>query len=230
MNLKKRSITLMLCSIFVLPVFVFGNVGAEEDTDDDSQTSSSSEGSGSKKKTLEERIAERKAKLEEKLTALQEARLKNRCKSAQGKINQVENRINGIKTSRGKIYGNLTDRLKKLVEKLKLADVDTTKLESQITELETKITAFNTAVTDYETAVSDLVAMDCEADPEAFKASLEEARTLRETVVTAAKDIRMYVKETIKPTLQTIRKELEAEKEKEPETEEEDTTEAGGAE
>lgn len=54
--------------------------------------------------------------------------------------------------------------------------------------------------------------MDCAADPDAFKASLEASRTALAKLSPDAKDISTYMTETIKPILKTIREQLEAQK------------------
>jgi hypothetical protein len=187
---------------------------AEESTEDSSTTSAAD-----KAKQLAERLAKRKTELKTKLAAAEEARIKNKCKASQGKLSSLEGRIKGIKTSRGKVYANLVERLTKLSAKIKAKGLDTTKLDTQIKELQTKIETFNTDLTAYQQAVADLAAMDCAADPTAFKAALEEARSKRQTLVTDAKAIKAYVEDTIKPTLKDLKKQLEETTETESESE-----------
>jgi hypothetical protein len=166
-------------------------------------------------KQLLNRLTERKAEYKAKIAATELARLKEKCKLAQtGNVSSLHGRIKGIETSRNEVYNNLVSRLTKLDEKLKLKGVDTTKLEAEIATLKTKISTFQTDLAKYKQAVLDLKSMDCAADPTAFKASLESARTLREQVNKDAQDIKTYVNDTIKPTLKEIRAQLEA-KEKE---------------
>ncbi len=154
---------------------------------------------------LKERLEKRKAALNTRLTTAQKTRVTTRCKAAQGMVSSVSRRIKGVETSRTQVYGNLVDRLTKLSDKLKTSGVDTTTLNTQIDELKTKIATFNTDLAEYHQTVADLAALDCTADPTAFQASLDAARTARTKVADDAKAIKTYLSETIKPTLVQLR-------------------------
>ena len=222
----KTRIRLVLSILLASPILTIGTVAAH--SEDGASTASSdtsttttvkedeieSEPKTDSKKLLE-RLSTRKAELKTKLSTVEQERLKSKCKVAQtGAVSSLSGRIKVIETSRAEVHTNLVNRLNKLVEKLKAKDVDTTKLEAEITELKTKIATFKADLAKYRQAVIDLKAMDCVSDPDAFKASLESARTLRETVAKDAAAIKTYVNDTIKPTLKDIRAALEA-KEKE---------------
>lgn len=161
------------------------------------------------KPSQEERINQRKEAFKAKLlNGAAETKLKNRCKAAQGLIKGPQARAKSIKTSREAVYGALTDHLDKLVTKLQAKGADTTKLEADITGLQNLIDAFYDSLETYTLAVNDLVAMDCEADPDAFKAALEDAREQRAGLKDLTVEIRDYLKNTVKPTLLDIRKDL----------------------
>jgi hypothetical protein len=165
------------------------------------------------KAELRARFEQRKNSLKLRLSALDQQKFKLKCKAAQTPLGTL--RAHGIDTrvKRGKIYDKLVERLTKLSTKVKAASVDTATLDSQIETLKAKIEAFKTDLTNYQQALTDLAGMDCAADPDAFKASLETARSLRAKLSQSGKDIKAYIKETIKPTLQNIRGQLEAIKE-----------------
>lgn len=163
---------------------------------------------------IKNRSEKRKSEfLKTRLTNVQTNRLQSRCKNSQGTLRSVEGRIKGIETSRHQVYGNLIDHLKNLSSKLNTQDIDTTQLDEQIKFLEEKIASFRAALDEYKQAVSDLADMDCEADPEAFQAALEQARDLRKTLFTSGQEVKQDVRETIKPTLAAIRAELVASEE-----------------
>ena len=159
---------------------------------------------------LKERLAKRKSELKEKLSASAKIRLQSRCKNSQGSLSSLSGRIHGLETSRNQKYGNLNDRLTKLSTRLSDAGLDVTTLDEQISELETLVETFKTDLATYKQAVSDLAEMDCAADPDAFKASLEEARTLREKLRQDSAAIKTYLKDTIKPTLVQLKEQLAA--------------------
>jgi hypothetical protein len=157
---------------------------------------------------LKARLEQRKTALKTRLTFAKQARIRNLCKASQGGISNIRGRIKGLETSRTQVYENLLDRLTKLSEKLQTHDVDTTEFDAQITELTTMIETFNTNLASYEQAVSDLADMDCAADPTAFQASLEAARTERAETAESAKTIRAFLSETVKPTLSELRQQF----------------------
>jgi cell division protein FtsB len=217
MNRKK----LLLAAVLVAPLLVFGTVAAhEEETNSDSstQTEQTTEQTETKKKTgnegltLQQRLNKYKDQAKTRLNAVEKTRIQTKCKASQGVVSRVKGRITGLETSHARVYDNLVSRLTSLSTKLKAKDIDTTTLDAQITELKAKIDTFETDLAKYKEAVSDLAEMDCTADPDAFKASLETARTLRAQVAKDAQAIRAYLSDTIKPTLKAIRAEVEAKK------------------
>lgn len=156
------------------------------------------------------RLTDRKTSLKTKLTTAEQARVKSKCEPSQtGSLKLLSGRIKGIETSRKETHKNLLSRLDKLVEKLKVKNVDTTALEAEIVVLKTKIATFDADLALYKQAITDLKSMDCVADPVSFKASLETARTLKQTVAKDSETIKSYVTETIKPTLKIIQASLE---------------------
>lgn len=162
------------------------------------------------KTELSDRIAKRKSEFKTNLTIAASERLKTRCKSAQGIIKKIEDSHKQPLVARQTRYENLVTKLSELRDKLKAAEIDTTALDAQLLVLDTKIATFNTELAALQQARVDLQALDCTADPAAFKASLEAARAQREKVVKAAADIRVYSKDTIKPNLVALRKALQA--------------------
>src|SRR4030095_195914 len=95
-------------------------------------------------------------------------------------------------------------------DKLEAKGVDTATYDAQVDELKTKIETFHTDLANYKQATDDLAEMDCASDPDAFKAALESARQLSKQVVEEGKAIKDFLNNTIKPTLQTIHKQLES--------------------
>lgn len=210
----KRFLVLVLGLAFGLSVLSTAVVFAVEDTEENasSETSQTDKTTAEAQKALAERIAKRKAELKTQLKASEKTRLKSKCKASQGLVSSLRGRIKGIETSRSQVYKNMTNRLTSLSEKLENKGVDTTEFDAAITELQTKIDTFNTDLAAYKQAVSDLADMDCQADPDGFKASLEAARSARQKVNDDGKAIRNYLKETIKPLLKSIRTQLAEDK------------------
>jgi predicted nucleic acid-binding Zn-ribbon protein len=204
---------IMLGALLIAPLFTFSisavPASAQEQGRGNSRvaqtTTTKPELTEEEKKALQERLTKRKAEMKVRLTAAEKQRLQTRCKNSTGKISELRGRIKGIETSRAQVYENLVNRLTKLSTRLQERGVDTTELDSQITELQEKIATFTTDLAAYKVAVGDLEDMDCAADAESFKASLEAARAAREKIKVDIADIKTYVNDTIKATLKEIR-------------------------
>ena len=164
------------------------------------------------KEGRKKRLESYKLGFKTKLDEPSKKRIGERCVAAQSAVDKVSTRQETAVKGRSQAYSNIVERLQKLVESLKLKNIDTAELESQIVILETKIEAFNTTYAAYKTAVSDTAKTDCKADVVAFKAALEKSRSDQKLVVVAAQAVRSYVKDSIKPTLQNIKQQLQAAK------------------
>lgn len=164
------------------------------------------------KYVLDKRLQSRVADMKTKLTTAQQEKLKVKCKSAQGIITSVGNKAEKAQTARTQAYGAVVANLSTLSTKLKAAGIDTTTLQSEIDTLKSKINTYNTDVANYKQVVADLSTMNCVQDPTSFQASLDAARAALNTVRTDATATRDYIKNTVKPTLETLKKQLTATK------------------
>ncbi len=209
MNINKK---LILLTLVVAPFFIGGTALAEaESTAMDASSNTSTEiKTGDEGLTLQERLQKRKTAIQTRLDNVQKLRVQARCRAAQKVVGGVNNRLGNVKTRRDAAYDNTVHHLTELVTKLKAHEINTTDLEKQIAELQTKITTFKTDIAKYQEAAGDLADMDCTADPDGFKASLDQGRTLRAQVVTDAQAVHSYIQDPIKKTLQTIRAEVAA--------------------
>jgi chaperonin cofactor prefoldin len=163
-------------------------------------------------KQRRERITKRKAELQTKLTFAQQNRLKFRCKNAQTLLRVTIDKATKIQTRRDKIHTDLLDKLTKLEVKLAATGVNTTEFQAQIASLKTKIETFKTDSAAYLQAAEDTAALDCQADPEGFRASLEASRAALKQLQTDAVAIRTTFAQEIKPRLAAAKAELAAKK------------------
>lgn len=221
------NVSLLALLLTFTPVVVIAQ-GTEENTSNETPQTTAVEDTESTG-DLKSRLEKRKAEMKTKVDAAKQARLKSRCKASQGNLSSISGRIKGLETSRSQVYQNLLNRLNKLSEKLAAQELDVAELNTQITELSGLITTFNTELAEYKQTVADLAEMDCVAEPIAFQASLEAARTARAETAEAAKAVKAYLKETIKPTLSQLRAQITKEAEvPEGEAESEDNQTEGG--
>ncbi|HTE22613.1 MAG TPA: hypothetical protein VK674_06255 [Candidatus Limnocylindria bacterium] len=205
--------SLLLSAVLILPLLMGGVVAAQAHEDGDqsvsNQTTTTDTGM---KKTREERITARKAQVKERLTQIQQNRVKLVCRAANGKIKAAHARIGSFEAKRTKVYSGLVTRLEGLSAKLKAAGVDTTQYDQQVAILKTKAAAFDSALADLKQAAEDLETMDCTADPEGFMATLKEAHELRMDVIKKGQDFRNYLRGTFKATFAETRTQLQAKK------------------
>lgn len=218
----KRIITLGAATVLALPLIATATVFAENTASSTTTNTTTSTPAASPTtktttsaadlKALADRLAKRKADLKLKLTSAETLRLQTKCVAAQTTLGTLKERINTIDTNRTAAYKSITDNLTSLSEKLKNKSVDTTAFDADLATLQTKFNTFATDLATYKQAVADLVIVDCKADPDGFKASLETARTSVAQVNKDAVAVRSYLNDTLKPLLQTIRTQLQSTK------------------
>jgi hypothetical protein len=160
------------------------------------------------KQELQKRAQERVNALKVKLNAAEQTRIKAKCKAAQGMLSSYSAKANTVYDKRTEVYGGVIARLSQIGTRLKNQGVDNTKIQAHIDELKAKNATFATDFAAYKQAVADVAAIDCAADPNGFKASLQAARTAQEKLRTDSKDVRTYIDQSVKPTLKEIKNSL----------------------
>ena len=213
--------------LILSPVVVLAEDSTGGSGSDSSQTETTTTKTPTAEQTAEmkKRLEENKAKLKTKVDEALKKRITSKCKPAQALVRSAETSANTVTENRSKAYAKINDKVLGLIEKLKAADIDTTELEKAQQAAKAKAEALATSMKTYQQTLTDLRDMDCVADPTAFAATLETARSQRQTVKTLATELRTYISTTLKQAIQKVRAELE--KKKSTETSEESTTPAG---
>ncbi|MCA9330032.1 hypothetical protein KDA11_05260 [Candidatus Saccharibacteria bacterium] len=160
-------------------------------------------------KKLQERITAYKASLKTQPTAVQQATLKLKCKPAQAIGRALDTRVLTADKTRSEVYGNISNILKDIVPKIKETKINTDELVGQQEQLTKNIKGYTESVAIYKTALSDFNTLDCTVDPIAFSATLEAARLARVTVNEDMTKIRQYITDTLKPSLTSVKVQLE---------------------
>ena len=154
------------------------------------------------------RIKEAKEKATNRISAAEEKKIAGLCKSAQSKIIKLQENAENILTNRQEKYKKTLNKLNELSIKLRTAGANTTELDASIVELESKTSEISETLTTYNTTLNDLSEMDCVSDPSGFKAALQSARTQRTENVQSSGSFKSYIKDTIKPILQSLKEQL----------------------
>lgn len=209
LKLLMVSAVLMSAAIGTLPVLAQTD-NQPVPSDEQVRTTESPRGQeAARKQALQERLAARKQQVQERITAARTQRIQTNCRAAQGKVTSLEAKVQGTETSRQEVYTNLQRRLEALSQKLADEGIDTSALDVQRQTLQAEVDKFFATLATYKQAVADLAAMDCASDPEAFHATLVSVRTMLPELRQQAQTIRSILQDQIKPTLLTIKQQLQ---------------------
>lgn len=157
-----------------------------------------------------QRIAAYKAAVGRKVEESEQTKIRLRCSAAQANAKTLSTRLSTVQKNRNAAYDSILKSLNDLTAKLNNQAFETTALQENITALQAKVDSYKTNMNNYSTAVSDLATMDCVNDPLGFIAALQAARKAHEAVLPEITDIRAYIVNTIKPTLQQVRVQIES--------------------
>lgn len=157
---------------------------------------------------LKTRISQYKKFVDTTMSKSQLERFQLRCGIAQTVVRDLIPRIETVQKQRSTVYNTILTHLEDLIEKLKAQKIDTKEFNTRVALLKEKIKDYDNQMTNYKQAVSDIAAMKCENDPQGFKAALEIARRSHAKLMILVVDIRIYITNTIKPSLMLIREDL----------------------
>ncbi len=189
------------------------STSSSSDSNSTSTDSNSTDTSGTETETeihaRDNRLEDLKKSLHINLSVAEKDALKKVCRPAQSVVAKIKTNFGNSVTKRTQAYTELQKNLNNLLDKLKAKGADTTALEQEINTLKTKFDNYKTDLANYQQTLTDLKAVDCQADPDAFQAALDAARTAHQKLVDDTVDIKSYVRGTVRPTLEAIKKSLE---------------------
>jgi hypothetical protein len=154
---------------------------------------------------MNQRVQERKARLRENLTAVQQARIERLCQNAQKRIAKAQEVAVKFNDKHDKRIQSLLDKLSKFSERQKNKGADTVVLDTVLTDILSREEAVKAAYGDYINALSDSSGIDCQSDPAGFKASLDDAREQFQALRTARQTLRKTLKDDLLKALEDFR-------------------------
>ena len=201
----RRLVTVLMAVFVVLALPVHS--GAVEETNMQTQDTATqtAESTVSEQKT---RIEEYKTKQKKQLSTDEEKKVAGICKNSQQKLEKINTNIASILVKRQEKLDKIVNKLKALELKVQETAIDTTQINNAITTFEAKSTALSEGFAEYQLVLDDASTIDCETDPEGFKASLEAARAKRAEVRTMATEINDYIRDSVRPVLTQIKTSL----------------------
>lgn len=206
----KRSYLIGFIVTATVSAFMITTLTVQAHTDTTAHTHTTDAASVEKQQA--DRIEKRKAEIKTTLTTVQQKRVQSRCKNAQPLLKVTTEKTIKIQVNRDKIHTDILNKLTSLETKLAASGVDTTAFKVQIADLTTKIETFKADSAAYQQALQDTAALDCQADPVGFKASLEASRAALKKLQADAVAIRTTVAQNIKPRLAEAKTKLETKK------------------
>ena len=175
-------------------------VSAQEDVEPVREATSES-----RQQTREERVQTYKDRATEALSEAESRRVAGVCQAAQTIVARLQSNIETAIENRSGKYASISSRLAEITAQLQAANIDTTALDAVVAEMNTQAAALNESMQAYQTTITDLAELDCAADPDAFKAALEAARSQRSALIEEAQALKSYVQESVKAALTEIR-------------------------
>lgn len=163
----------------------------------------------SQDESLKQRITNYKRNLQYEVRRNQEDKMKLRCEGVITYIETLNPRLVALQKSRNKAYSSISNQLEELYKRLEAQAFETSKLKTNLDELNAKLATFRADMKGYRQASADMIQINCRKEPIAFIAALETARTKHDALVVLVGDIREYIANTIKPTLQQVRTQIE---------------------
>lgn len=152
---------------------------------------------------FEQRLDQRKKERNIKLDALAQKRLASQCTAAQSTVRSSQQKLAQLFTDRSKTYRQIDGKLWVTIGQLKLAEKDTFSLEQKRAAYAKKVGAVEASAADFQQTLDDIVVVNCKADVTGFKALVDTARLYLSQVRAQSADLRKYVLDDIKPTLNT---------------------------
>lgn len=165
---------------------------------------------GAQSSTLDSRLKSYQKTLNTEFSKSDQKKLTLHCTVAQAKLQELQTRVNTVKTARATAYQNITTQLDKLTTQLDNQAFETTALKSTTSTLKAKLADYTTQMSIYKQALDDSVAVDCKANPAGFNAALQVARTAHDRLIIITPDARSYTLNTLEPLLDQIGAQLDS--------------------
>lgn len=123
------------------------------------------------------------------LSSNERKRLVQRCVSAQSRLSAIRAKAALSTDKRRQTYHNITALVTGMVARLNAQGVTTDEVQKPLQNIQNKMTKFESDYASYQNALDDARLLDCQANPEGFKAALEDARAQRKSLLVAMQDI-----------------------------------------
>lgn len=166
------------------------------------------QGNESLQAARDERRAEAERNYPQDLSDAEKSRVSSRCVAAQSRVtelgNALEARVGGITGA----YDLIDRQLAAVSKRLKAHELDTSTSDVLLVAYRRQTNALKESISKYRMALSDVVAIDCKANPEAFKSLLENARVRRKDVADAISSVNNVLENDMPASFESIKRRL----------------------
>jgi hypothetical protein len=134
------------------------------------------DGSPSQTSKLDQRVTERLKRLKTETNDKQLQTIKAKCKTAQTKFKIIKKTATFYFSAQDERVSKILDDLDKLTENLKNQRLDTESIDKNAEEIKQLKTEIDSTYEKYLLAIEDAAIIDCEASPEGFRISVDDAK------------------------------------------------------
>ena len=188
---KKLSFISVIIFCFLVVPFLAQNASGQSPTRDNE---------------LSQRIAERLQRLKTADLDTGEVRaLKAKCKAAQNKIQASKKVAEAYSQSQSQQVNKIIENVTRLSSNLKAKNIDPGQIDTLLGGLNELERQIETRYQDYVVALDDSAKVECEANPEGFKASLVDARERFRELADLRKSLKELIKTDLKKSLTELK-------------------------
>jgi hypothetical protein len=185
-----RFMIVFLVAVLIFPVFV----GAEDSALDDAARAA--------------RVEQTKLTYPIRLSSQEKTALANHCKKAQTHMSRIKVRLEARESIISTKYNLIDLHLTAVQKRLVSGGVDTSIIDLLLTSFQRLSKEHQQAFASYQLALDDATTIDCVADPQAFKALIEDVRTKRQEFVNSINAIKDFSGADLKTSFDALRKRL----------------------
>ncbi|MBW3568535.1 hypothetical protein KY385_00180 [Candidatus Parcubacteria bacterium] len=152
----------------------------------------------------EKRVSERISRFNVKLSDQQKSSYKASCKGAQTKVSAHLENAKRFSQKHDKKFFEIIEKTNKLAERLKAKGQDVEAVQAAVNNAVETNEKLKAAYGDYILALSDTSQMDCQLDPEGFRASIDGAKQKFAELRKFRQEVRKLIKQDLVVALQSI--------------------------
>ncbi len=181
--------------LFLAMMLIFPSFGRAED-------------SASVDATRAARVEQTKLAYPIRLSDQEKTTLANHCKKAQVNLSKIKIRLEARESIISTKYNLIDLHITAVQKRLASEGVDTSIIDLLLTSFQRLSMEHQQAFVSYQLALDDATAIDCAADPQTFKALIEDVRTKRQEFVSSINAVKDFSGADLKTSFDALRTRL----------------------